>query len=64
MVVARGVASLLALLPEHREVVCVRLRGMVNAETGSLKRVGLLLLLGLAGDGSEVAVGGQGNREN
>jgi hypothetical protein len=55
---------LLALLPEHREVVCVRLRGMVNAETGSLKRVGLLLLLGLAGDGSEVAVGGQGNREN
>jgi hypothetical protein len=48
-------AHVLALLPEHREIVCVRLRSMVNAETGSLQRAGLLLLLGLAGDRSEAA---------
>lgn len=46
-------AHVVALLPEHREIVCVRLRSMVNAETGSLQRAGLLLLLGLAGDRSE-----------
>jgi hypothetical protein len=49
-------AHVLALLPRHREVVCVRLRSMVNAETGSLQRAGLLLLLGLAGDRSEAAL--------
>jgi hypothetical protein len=49
-------AHVLALLPKHREVVCVRLRCMVDAETESLQRAGLLLLLGLAGDRSEVAL--------
>jgi hypothetical protein len=49
-------AHVLALLPEHREVVCARLRSMVDAETGSLQRAGLLLLLGLAGDRSEAAL--------
>jgi hypothetical protein len=48
-------AHVLALLSKHREVACVRLRSMVNAETGSLRRAGLLLLLGLAGDQSEAA---------
>ena len=49
-------AHLLAMLPEHREIVCARLRGMANAETGSLQRAGLLLLLGLADDRSEAAL--------
>jgi hypothetical protein len=49
-------AHVLALLPEHREVVCARLRSMMNAEAGSLQRAGLLLLLGLAGDRSEVTL--------
>jgi hypothetical protein len=49
-------AHVLALLPKHREVVCVRLRSMVNAETGSLQRAGLLLLLGLAGCRSEATL--------
>src|SRR5258708_25831389 len=49
-------AHVLALLPEHREVVCARLRSMVNAETGSLQRAGLLLLLGLAGDRAHAAL--------
>jgi hypothetical protein len=43
----------LALLSEHREIVRLRLRIMVNAETGALQRAGLLLLLGLAADQSE-----------
>jgi hypothetical protein len=52
-----GGSSVLALLPEHREVVGARLRSMANAETGSsLQRAGLLLLLGLAGDRSEAAL--------
>jgi hypothetical protein len=46
-------AHVLALLPKHREVVCVPLRSMMNVETGSLQGAGLLLLLGLAGDRSE-----------
>lgn len=49
-------AHVLALLPEHREVVCARVRSMMNAETGSLQRTGLLLLLGLAGDKSEATL--------
>jgi hypothetical protein len=49
-------AHVLALLPEHREVVCARLLCMVNAETGSLQRAGLLLLLGLTGDRSEATL--------
>jgi hypothetical protein len=49
-------AHVLALLSKHREVVCVQLRSMVNAETGSLQRAGLLLLLGLAGDRSEATL--------
>lgn len=49
-------AHLLALLPEHREIVCARLRIMTKAETGSLQRAGLLLLLGLADDRSEAAL--------
>jgi hypothetical protein len=49
-------AHVLALLPEHREAVCERLRNMLNAETESLNRAGLLLLLGLAGDFSEAAL--------
>jgi hypothetical protein len=49
-------AHVLALLPRHREVACVRLRSMVNAETASLQRAGLLLLVGLAGDRSEAAL--------
>jgi hypothetical protein len=49
-------AHVLALLPKHREVVCARLRSMVNAETGSLQRAGLLLLLGLAGDRSDATL--------
>ena len=49
-------AHVLALLPEHREVACARLRSMVNAETESLRRAGLLLLLGLAGDRSEATL--------
>jgi hypothetical protein len=49
-------AHVLALLSEHREVVHVRLRSMVNAETGSLQRAGLLLLLGLAGDRFEATL--------
>src|SRR5258708_17486264 len=49
-------AHVLALLPEHREVVCARLRSMVNAETRSLQCAGLLLLLGLAGDRSEATL--------
>jgi hypothetical protein len=46
-------AHVLALLSKHREVARVRLRSMVDAETGSLQRAGLLLLLGLAADRSE-----------
>jgi hypothetical protein len=49
-------AHVLSLLPEHRELACARLRSMVNAETGSLQRAGLLLLLGLAGDRSEATL--------
>ena len=49
-------AHVLALLPEHREVVGARLRSMVDKETGSLQRAGLLLLVGLAGDRSEAAL--------
>src|SRR5215471_12970580 len=49
-------AHVLALLPEHCEGVCARLRSMVNAETESLRRAGLLLLLGLAGDRSEATL--------
>jgi len=49
-------AHVLALLPEHRDVVGARLRTMVDKETGSLQRAGLLLLLGLAGDRSEAAL--------
>jgi hypothetical protein len=49
-------AHVLALLPEHRQVVGARLRSMVDKETGSLQRAGLLLLLGLAGDRSEPAL--------
>jgi hypothetical protein len=41
-------AHVLALLPKHRELVCVRLR--------SMERAGLLLLLGLAGDRSEATL--------
>lgn len=49
-------AHLLALLPEHREIVCARLRGITKAETGSLQRAGFLLLLGLADDRCEAAL--------
>jgi hypothetical protein len=49
-------AHVLALLPEHREVVGVRLRSMVSAEIGSVQRAGLLLLFGLAGDRSEATL--------
>ena len=49
-------AHVLAVLPEHREIVGARLRRMVNAETGSVQRAGLLLLLGLAGDRSEATL--------
>jgi hypothetical protein len=49
-------AHVLALLPGHREAACARLRSMANAETGSLQRAGLLLLLGLAGDQSEATL--------
>lgn len=49
-------AHVLALLPEHRNVVSKRLCRMVRTETRSLPRVGLLLLLGLAGDRSEAAL--------
>lgn len=49
-------AHVLALLPEHRNVVSKRLQSMVSAETGSLPRAGLLLLLGLAGDRSEATL--------
>ena len=45
-------AHVLALLPQHREVVCARLRDMLHVETGSLQRTGVLLLLGLAGERS------------
>lgn len=49
-------AHVLALLPEHRDIVCARLRDMVNAETESLHRAGLLLLLGLAGERSDATL--------
>ena len=49
-------AHVLALLPEHCEVVSARLRAMVKAETASLQRAGLLLLLGMAGDRSEATL--------
>jgi hypothetical protein len=49
-------AHVLALLPEHRNVVSERLCRMVSAETRSLPRAGLLLLLGLAGDRSEATL--------
>ena len=49
-------AHVLAFLPEHRDVVCARLRSMANAETGSRERAGLLLLLGQAGDRSEATL--------
>jgi hypothetical protein len=49
-------AHVLALLPEHREVVSARLRSMMDNETGSLQRTGLLLLLGLAGDRSDATL--------
>jgi hypothetical protein len=50
--VRMAAAHVLALLPEHREVVSARLRSMMDKETESLQRTGLLLLLGLAGDRS------------
>jgi hypothetical protein len=49
-------AHVLALLPEHREVLGTRLRTMVNEETGAPQRASLLLLLGVAGNRSEAAL--------
>jgi hypothetical protein len=46
-------AHVLALLPKHREIACVRLRSMLAEEEQSLQRAGLLLLLGLVRDRSD-----------
>jgi hypothetical protein len=46
-------AHVYGVLSGYREVVCVRLPSMVNAETRYPQRAGLLLFLGLAGDRSK-----------